>query len=133
MPLDFCVRLLKCLRMKATPFLVLAISFGLAACGGKEPASSAKQTNQTATGNPLTAPVDYLGAVGNAKRVAEKTVDTASLNRAIQLFYAQEDRYPKDLNELVAHRYFPSLPTAPYGTKILYNAEKGEVRIVKQQ
>jgi hypothetical protein len=122
--------------MKANPFLILAIAFGFTACGGKEPTPSAKpanqQTNPTATGNPLTAPVDYLGAVGKAKRVAEKTVDTASLNRTIQLFYAQEDRYPKDLNELVANRYLPSLPTAPYGTKIIYNPEKGEVRIVKQ-
>ncbi len=64
--------------------------------------------------------------------LAEKTIDTAALNRSVQLFYAQEDRFPKDLNELVTKRYLPSLPEAPYGTKIVYDAAKGEVKIVNQ-
>jgi len=79
----------------------------------------------------LTAPVDYLEAAGKALKAAERTVDVASLNRAIQLFQAQEDRYPKELNELVSLRYLPSLPKPPAGSRLLYDPIKGEVRIVR--
>ena len=78
----------------------------------------------------LTAPVDYLGAVAKAKKSAEKTVETVSLNQAIQQFSAAEGRYPKDLNELVTEKYLPKLPDPPYGMKIVYDAAKGEVKVV---
>ena len=39
----------------------------------------------------LTAPVDYLGAVGQAKKHSEKVIDTAALNQTIMLFNAQAD------------------------------------------
>jgi hypothetical protein len=93
----------------------------------------APATNTSSSaGNPLTAPVDYLGAVANAKRVALKTVDLASLTRSIQLFEAQEDRFPKDLNELVTMRYLPALPTPPPGMRISYNPGNGKVALLKQ-
>ncbi len=93
----------------------------------------AKPTNQSAAiGNPLTAPVDYLGAVAAAKKSSEKTIDTAYLNQAIQLFHTAEGRYPKDLNELAAEQYIGRVPDAPYGMKIVYDATRGEVRVVPQ-
>jgi hypothetical protein len=97
-------------------------------CGKKE-GTEAKSTN-TAGGNPLTAPVDYLGAAAKAKQSAEKTIDTIALNQAISLFHASEGRYPRDLNELVTEKYLPRLPEAPYGTKIEYDATRGQVKIV---
>jgi hypothetical protein len=102
----------------------------LAGCGKKE-AAPAKPTNDAvATGNPLTAPVDYLGAVSKAKKVSEKTIDTAYLNQAVQMFNAAEGRYPKDLNELVAEKYLPQMPQAPYNMKIEYDAARGQVKVV---
>ena len=76
-------------------------------------------------------PVDYLGAVGQAKQYSVKQIDLAYLNQAIELFNAQEGRYPKDLNELMPN-YIGKLPPAPYGTKIIYDAAQREVKVVKQ-
>ena len=112
----------------------MMLGVSLVGCGKKEgTTAAAKTTNPPSTGgNPLTAPVDYLGAVGKAQKYAGKAVDLASLNQAIQQFRAGEDRFPKDLNELVAEGYLPRLPSAPPGTKLDYNATRGEVRVVKQ-
>ena len=102
-------------------------------CGKKDAAPPAPPTNApSASGNPLTAPVDYLGAVNQAHKNAIKTIDTAALSRQIDLFHEQEDRYPKDLNELVSQHYLNSLPKAPYGMKLQYNPATGQVRVVKE-
>ncbi len=82
--------------------------------------------------NLATAPVDYFSKVTKAEQAMEKTVDTASLNNAIQLFNVQEGRYPNDLNELVAKNYFSKLPTPPFGTKLQYDAAQGKVAVVKE-
>lgn len=128
--------------MKRSLFVIVASSLLLAGCGKKDSTQTPGDTNQVSTnqvstnqasGNPLTAPVDYLGALGQAKRVSEKVVDTAALNQTIQLFYAQEDRFPKDLNELVTMRYLSSLPKPPYGMKFEYDARSGQMKVVKAQ
>ena len=67
----------------------------------------------------------------NAKRTADKTIDTAALNQQIQLFNVQEGRFPKDLSELVP-KYIGKLPEAPLGYKLSYDATKGEVSVVRQ-
>ncbi|MBI2947313.1 MAG: hypothetical protein HYY23_06685 [Verrucomicrobia bacterium] len=119
--------------MKTTASVILAMAVSLAGCGKKDAApTAAKSTNPPSTsGNPLTAPVDYLGAVGKAQKLATKTVDLTSLNQAIRQFHAGEDRFPKDLNELVAEGYLPRLPAAPPGTRLEYNAARGEVRLLR--
>jgi hypothetical protein len=123
--------------MKRLLLLSVAASLLLAGCGKKESAQKPASTNQAGTNlpsaNPLTAPVDYVGALGRAKRMSEKVVDTAALNQTIQLFYAQEDRFPKDLNELVTMHYLPSLPKPPYGMKFQYDARLGQLKVVKAQ
>jgi hypothetical protein len=115
---------------------LIAITFSVAAlvgCGQKDQSAATPSTNAPAAGgNPVTAPVDYLGSIAKAKKSAEKTVDTVSLNKAIQLFSASEGRYPKDLNELVTAKYLPRVPDAPYGMKIVYDAATGEARVVPQ-
>ena len=119
--------------MKSACCLALFIGIGLAGCRQKEAATTAAQTNQPpGTGNPITAPVDYLGAVGKAKKFAGKTVDLAALNQAIQLFHTSEDRFPNDLNELVSEGYLPRLPAPPPGMRVSYSSARGEVRFLKQ-
>jgi hypothetical protein len=118
----------------------MAVAVG---CGKKDSGASAKSTNtlrlvEGVTSEvkfvvPLTAPVDYLGAVGQAKKHSEGVIDRASLQKTIDLFNAQEDRFPKDLNELVTMKYLPAIPPAPYGMKIQYDAASGQVKIVKAQ
>ena len=118
--------------MKAlVPFLVV-MSLFLAGCGQDQPKSNPSTNSSTSSGNPITAPVDYLGTLAKGKISAEKTVETAALNQAIQMFSVQEGRYPKNLEELVAKQYIPKIPEPPYGTKIIYDANAGSVKIVKQ-
>ncbi|MFO1498434.1 MAG: hypothetical protein U1G07_08585 [Verrucomicrobiota bacterium] len=115
-----------------TPGLVLVvILLSLTACSKKE-AAAAKRTNEGVSSSPLTAPVDYLGAVAKAKRISEKTIDSASLNQAIQLFYAQEDRWPRDLNELVSSHYIAAIPSPPAGARWAYNPQNGQIKAVRQ-
>jgi len=117
--------------IKSSLAVVLLVAVVVCGCGGKEEKSAKESTNApTAGGNPITAPVDYLGSIAKAKKVSEKTIDTASLNQAVQLFQASEGRLPKDLNELVTEKYLPRLPDAPYGMKILYDASTGQVKVV---
>ena len=117
--------------MKAIFLLTAATGLLLAGCGKKydQPAPA---TNAPASGSLLTAPVDYLGAAAKAQQSAVKTVDTTSLNKAIEMFNVQEGRFPKDLNELVEKKFIPQLPTPPFGTKLEYDANAGTVRVVKQ-
>ena len=107
----------------------------LAGCGDSSSNGTAakKDTNSSSSGNPVTAPVDYLGAVAKAKKTSVKVADIASVNQAIQMFKTEEDRYPKDLNELISKGYIPALPAPPYQMKYQYNAASGEVKIIPIQ
>jgi hypothetical protein len=107
----------------------------LAGCGQKsdQQAVNPPATNAASTeGNPVTAPADYLRGISKGKQSADKTIDTAALNKAIQLFNVDNGRNPKDLNELVTEKYIPLVPTPPYGTKLEYDASAGAVKVVKQ-
>jgi hypothetical protein len=115
--------------MKLASFLVLLTGLIFTGCQKEEPSAS-KPTNTSSSGNPLTAPVDYLGAAAKAKQSAVKTLDTAGLNQTVQLFFAQEGRYPKTLNELVRPNYLSKLPEPPFGTKFDYDPASGEVKVV---
>jgi hypothetical protein len=115
--------------MNISPCVVLGLTLLLAGCS-KQEKTTAAGTNQAASGNPITAPVDYLGAVAKAKKVSEKVIETTSINQAIQLFYAQEDRFPKDLQELVAKHYISAVPPAPAGTQWVYNPQNGTLKAI---
>jgi len=99
-------------------------------CGPAEQSSAKPEKPATSSGNPLTAPVDYLGAINKAKKTADKTVQGVGITQAIQLFYAQEGRYPKSLNELVGPNYLSTLPQPPAGMKFAYNPQTGAFKIV---
>jgi hypothetical protein len=113
-------------------FKWIAAGLLLAGCSEK-PDEPAQGTNAaTSAGSPASAPAGYLGALGKGQQSAVKTVDTASLNQAIQLFNVDKGRNPKDLNELVEEKYIPQVPAAPYGMKLDYDANAGKVKVIKQ-
>ena len=114
----------------ALSLLVVTTGFLFPGCGQKD-SESAPSTNAS-SGNPLTAPVDYLGAAAKARNLADKTVSTVGLNQAIQLYQAQEGQLPKTLNDLVAKQYLSSIPPAPAGTKYEYNPQTGAVKVIPQ-
>jgi hypothetical protein len=115
-----------------TLFLLPLVLAGLLVGCSKESAPPAPGTNTTTSGNPLDAPGQYLGGLAKGHQSAVKTVDTTSLNQAIQLFQVDKGRFPKDLNELVTEKFIPRIPDAPAGMKIVYDTNAGTVKVVKQ-
>jgi len=117
--------------MKTLLCLCAGLSFLALGCGDSSN-SKTPATNNVSSGNPLTAPVDYLGALGEAKKKMEKTLDVVQINHAIEQFMEQENRNPRDLNELIQKGFLHEIPKAPYGSKIEYDAANGTVKVVKQ-
>ncbi len=111
----------------------LILSFVLVGCEDKKPAPAPTPppAPPAAGTSPLNAPTDYLNTLAKSKNLADKVIDTAALNKAVQLFGAQEGRLPKDLEELVTLKYMPALPAPPTGMKLEYDAKSGEVTVVK--
>ncbi len=109
---------------------LLILLAGLLFIGCEKKTASNQPTNQSdSTGNPLTAPADYLGAAAKAQRSAGKLTETLGIKQAIAQFSAVEGRYPKDLQELVTEKYIPSLPKPPPGKQFTYNPTNGEVSL----
>jgi len=109
-------------------FISIAAATLLAGCGGKS-GSSAQGTNSVNTATNGFG--GYVKSLGEAQKTADKTIDVSYINQAIQLFNVQEGRNPKNLQELVPN-YAAKIPDAPYGYKIIYDAVKGEVKVVPQ-
>lgn len=120
------------MKSSASLFLAIGMAVVLAGCGDKSGTASSGTNSGSSGGSLATAPADYLNAAVKAQQSAVKTVDTTSLNQAIQLFNVDKGRYPKDLNELVQEKYVPKLPDVPFGNKLVYDADKGRVTVVKQ-
>src|SRR5947209_14962498 len=113
--------------------LFTAVCFSLVLLGCGKSDSPAPASNSTGSGaSSANGPADYVGALGKGQRNAIKTVDTASLNQAVQMFNVDKGRYPKDLNELVQEKYMPKLPEAPFGMKLAYDPDSGKVSVVKE-
>jgi len=116
--------------MKAI-YLSMLVALSPLGCGEKSGQPAPNSTNAS-SGNPLNAPGDYLRGMGRAQQSAVKTVDTASLNQAIQMFNVEKGRNPTDLNELVQQKFIPQIPAAPLGYKLAYDSGSGKVSVVKE-
>ena len=71
----------------------------------------------------------YVKSLGEAQKSADKTIDVTYINQALQLFNVQEGRYPKNLQELVPN-YVAKIPDAPIGSKIVYDRDCGNRKVV---
>lgn len=110
--------------------LVLGLAAG---CGNNSSTTSSQDTNEvTNSTSPVEAPATYLGGLNQAQQLAAKTADLTTVNEAIRMFKAENDRYPRSLQELVQQKYLPRLPQAPYGTRLVYNPATGQATIQKQ-
>ncbi len=117
---------------RCLPLFVAGLSLAvLAGCGGESSTPDSASATNSSGGNPVAAPVDYLGAVAKGQQSAIKTIDTAQLKQAIQNFQIAEDRLPASLDELVAKGYLREIPAAPNGMKIQYDPKTGAVAVVK--
>jgi len=112
------------------PTLALGILFGTLLVGcGEKPGAPAKSDSPT---DAAAAPADYLKSAAQSQKSAIKAVDTVALNKAIELFFVQEGRFPKDLDEMVEKRLISKIPPAPAGMKIVYDAKDGLVSVEKE-
>lgn len=109
-----------------TPLTLMVVACALSAGCGRKDAGKPEGNS----GNPITAPLDYLAAQGRAKQVAIKVTSTAEITSAVQKFQAMEDRLPRDLHELVQQHYLQAVPQAPRGQVFAYNPADGSVRTV---
>jgi hypothetical protein len=124
--------------MKIFSLAVAAAGLVLAGCSGGSSSNNSSATNNVSTnaanyntGNPITAPVDYLGAVVQAKKYAENQIDVSYINQDIQMFNASEGHYPKDLREMVPN-YLAKIPIMPIGYKLIYDTNSWTVKAVRQ-
>lgn len=117
--------------MKTPVYICLMGMLLLVGCGNND-SKPATGTNSTGKVNPPDAPGGYVGALGRAQTTAVKTIDTTSLDEAVQMFNVQEGRLPKDLNELVEKKLIGKIPPVPYGMKLDYDPATGKVSVVKQ-
>jgi len=107
--------------MKAIPPL-LAAALLLTGSGCKErPGGS----------NSATAPADYLNDSVKAEKHAFKKIDVTAVNKAIESYYVQEGRFPKDLMELVEKSYLAQIPELPDGATWVYDTNVGLAQIKK--
>ncbi len=116
---------------RAMAWVLLAL-LAATGCGEKTAKKAAPAATNggstTGAGNPLTAPVDYLGAVGAAQKQAQRFGDLTPVQQAVRAFQAGEERMPANLQELVTEGYLPKLPVPPKGFALVYDPRTGQVR-----
>lgn len=105
------------------PFVSLLVLTLFTGCNdGGTPPAPRPESSKTAEG--------YLAGTKNR---ATKTIDVAAVNKAIELYYVQEGRFPKDLLELVEKSYLPHVPELPAGQEWDYDTNSGFAKILKKQ
>jgi hypothetical protein len=119
--------------MKATSILALGAAAGLLAACNDPTASPGDPAKTGTSGNPATAPADYLKSAADSQKRAVKTIDKAAINKALETFYVQEGRFPKDLYELVEKGFMKKIPEPPFGMELRYDTNAGVVTIEKKE
>ena len=94
------------------PMLLLACSKKTEQGGVETPAAQAQ--------TPATEAKAGAAAAVDANQVA---TTLAELTQVVRKYGAEKQRVPKDLNELVAAGYLPSVPAAPAGKKYAINKQ----------
>ncbi len=112
-------------------FLLLLLTSGLFLTGCGDNASKKTTQAVNAVSNVMDAPLNYIGAVVDAKKHAENVIDVSYINQDIQMFNASEGRYPKDLQELIPN-YLGKMPEVPFGYKLVYDTNTYTVKAVPQ-
>jgi hypothetical protein len=113
--------------MKISFFALITATAFLTGCGdSSKPGTAANEVS-----NAVTAPLNYIDAVGQAQKHAQKVIDVSYINQDIQMFYASEGRYPNDLQELIPN-YLAKMPPVPVGYKLVYDTTTHTVKVVSQ-
>jgi hypothetical protein len=103
----------------------LIISLLSSACSQQ----SEPNINENSSGNPVSAPVDYLGAVNKGRKKAIIDTGLMQVNSALNQFKATKLKPASSLQELVSEGLLAELPQLPAGTKWQYNPQTGEASV----
>tara|TARA_B100000676_G_scaffold309427_1_gene372972 strand:+ start:759 stop:1103 length:345 start_codon:yes stop_codon:yes gene_type:complete len=114
--------------MKFTLLICLFALLGIS-CGKQAP----PDINENSSGNPATAPVDYLGAVNKGRKKAITDSALMQVNGALNQFKASNSRSPAFLNELITEGLLRELPELPAGTKWTYDPKTGVASVIPAQ
>ena len=119
--------------MQKTFLLSVVAALFMVGCGNKS-SSPTQASNPTPAPATNTAPssVNYLGTLVAAQQSADKKIDTAYLNQAIQQYNVDQGHFPKTLQDLVPN-YVAKLPQPPLGYQLKYDPKAGSVTVVQQQ
>ncbi len=125
-------------RIRSSVWSGLLLSLGLllfGGCGDRDEAATLPEdsTKTAEEGNPLTAPVDYLGAVNQAQKSSARKLNLMGIQQAIQQFQVVEDRLPRSLQEVVSSGYIARLPELPKGQSLRYDPRTGVVSQVQTE
>ena len=112
-----------------TPYCIFILGLLGNACGD----GGKLDINENSSGNPVTAPVDYLGAVNKGRKKAIGEVGLMQVNSALNTFQASNSRPAKSLQELISEGYLGALPELPVGMKWQYNPQTSKASIVRAQ
>jgi hypothetical protein len=116
--------------MQVHCLLLAVLAAVLSACNNDpKPKVEPKQEPQKLGENPIAAPLDYIAAIGKARKATLGRLDQAKLIDAIQKFEASEGRAPKDLSELVPN-FITAIPPAPAGMKLEYQPADASFMLV---
>ncbi len=108
--------------------LPLGLLIGCDQPGGQSQEQQPPRQESRESGNPATAPADYVGAVLNAQQHASVRMSIITVSEAVKGFKAFEGRLPNDLEE-VAHMIPGGIPDLPAGLSFHYDPETGEVTV----
>ena len=114
--------------MKAIQCIFILGLLGSACGDGSKP-----DINDNSSGNPATAPVDYLGAVNKGRNKAIGDVGLLQVNGALNQFKASNFRPAKSLQELIDEGYLGAIPELSAGKKWKYDSQTGKASIVPAQ
>src|SRR5579859_5047055 len=112
--------------MNITFYFWLPAVMILTACSQKSDTPVAATNSSSTASSPMNAPAGCLGTLAKGQQTAVSTIDTTSVDKAIQLFSAENGRNPKDLNELVQQKFLSKIPETPFGTKLVYDPVSGD-------
>ena len=110
--------------MNATLF-ILIIGLLSSACSNQ----SEPDINENSSGNPASAPVDYLGAVNKGRKKAIIDTGLMQVNSALNQYKATNLKPAGSLQALISEGLLAELPKLPTGMKWQYNPQTGEASV----
>jgi hypothetical protein len=114
------------------PFMFLFAAACLCLFFGCKQEKKNAPPGDTSSGNPLTAPADYVGAIAQAQKSAQKTLGGVGIDQALKTFYTEQGRFPTNLNELVSKGTVSNIPPPPRGMKYDYDSKVGTIKVVPE-